>query len=446
MARGNHGKERVRLKKKINVRFFEIAVFSIIITTLVMTAVFYTQLKKQVFSDLQIVADILIEEDSLDKKVDNLRITVINEDGSVVYDSDVEASRLPSHLNRPEVISAIETGVGEGVRRSDTLAASVFYYAVRMENGQILRVGKEAHSVISVLIAALPIIVGTALLLALICMVLSHYLTKAIIRPIDKMAGDLDHIKESEVYPEMIPFARKIRAQHEEILSAANTRQEFTANVTHELKTPLAAISGYAELMEAGMANDSDIKRFSGEIRKSAARLLTLINDIIKLSQLDAGNASEVLEIVNIAEIASDSVEMLSLGASKNQITVRYEGVQDAGVRIGKELAQELTFNLIENAIRYNRVGGSVTVSVLRENGKILFSVEDTGIGIPAEHQKRIFERFYRVDKSRSKELGGTGLGLAIVKHICSLTDGQLSLESEDGKGTKVSITWDVEE
>ena len=434
------------MKKKINVRFFEIAVFSIIITTLVMTAVFYTQLKKQVFSDLQIVADILIEEDSLDKKVDNLRITVINEDGSVSYDSNVEASRLPSHLNRPEVISAIETGVGEGVRRSDTLAASVFYYAVRMENGQILRVGKEAHSVISVLIAALPIIVGTALLLALICMVLSHYLTKAIIRPIDKMAGDLDHIKESEVYPEMIPFARKIRAQHEEILSAANTRQEFTANVTHELKTPLAAISGYAELMEAGMANDSDIKRFSGEIRKSAARLLTIINDIIKLSQLDAGNASEVLEIVNIAEIASDSVEMLSLGASKNQITVRYEGVQDAGVRIGKELAQELTFNLIENAIRYNRVGGSVTVSVLRENGKILFSVEDTGIGIPTEHQKRIFERFYRVDKSRSKELGGTGLGLAIVKHICSLTDGQLSLESEDGKGTKVSITWDVEE
>ena len=434
------------MKKKINVRFFEIAVLSIIITTLVMTAVFYTQLKKQVFSDLQIVADILIEEESLDKKVDNLRITVINEDGSVSYDSNVEASRLPSHLNRPEVISAIETGVGEGVRRSDTLAASVFYYAVRMENGQILRVGKEAHSVISVLIAALPIIVGTALLLALICMVLSHYLTKAIIRPIDKMAGDLDHIKESEVYPEMIPFARKIRAQHEEILSAANTRQEFTANVTHELKTPLAAISGYAELMEAGMANDSDIKRFSGEIRKSAARLLTLINDIIKLSQLDAGNASEVLEIVNIAEIASDSVEMLSLGASKNQITVRYEGVQDAGVRIGKELAQELTFNLIENAIRYNRVGGSVTVSVLRENGKILFSVEDTGIGIPAEHQKRIFERFYRVDKSRSKELGGTGLGLAIVKHICSLTDGQLSLESEDGKGTKVSITWDVEE
>lgn len=301
------------MKKKINFRFIEIAVFSIIITTLVMTAVFYTQLKKQVFSDLQIVAEILIEEDSWDKKVDNIRVTVINSDGSVSFDSDVDADILPSHLNRPEVQSAIETGTGEGVRRSDTLAESVFYYAERMENGQVLRVGKEAHSVVSVLLAALPIIIGTALLLALICMILSHYLTKAIIRPIDRMAGDLDHIKESEIYPEMVPFARKIRAQHEEILSAANTRQEFTANVTHELKTPLAAISGYAELMEAGMANDSDIKRFSGEIRKSAARLLTLINDIIKLSQLDAGNASEVLEVVNIAEIASDSVEMLSL-------------------------------------------------------------------------------------------------------------------------------------
>ena len=423
-----------------------IAVFTIIITTLVMTAVFYTQLKKQVFSDLQIVAEILIEEDSWDKKVDNIRVTVINSDGSVSFDSDVDADILPSHLNRPEVQSAIETGTGEGVRRSDTLAESVFYYAERMENGQVLRVGKEAHSVVSVLLAALPIIIGTALLLALICMILSHYLTKAIIRPIDRMAGDLDHIKESEIYPEMVPFARKIRAQHEEILSAANTRQEFTANVTHELKTPLAAISGYAELMEAGMANDSDIKRFSGEIRKSAARLLTLINDIIKLSQLDAGNASEVLEVVNIAEIASDSVEMLSLGASKNQISIKYEGVQDAGVRIGKELAQELTFNLIENAIRYNRAGGSVTVRVLREDGKILFSVEDTGIGIPEEHQKRIFERFYRVDKSRSKELGGTGLGLAIVKHICSLTDGELTLESEAGKGTKISVIWDVEE
>ncbi|MDO4395895.1 MAG: ATP-binding protein, partial [Clostridia bacterium] len=350
-----------------------------------------------------------------------------------------------SHLDRPEVQEALKKGTGEDERRSDTLSESVFYYALKMDNGQILRVGKEARSVFSILLSTLPVSIGIGILLVLICMMLAHYLTKSMVKPIDKMAADLDHINEVEVYPELVPFARKIRAQHEEILSAANTRQEFTANVTHELKTPLAAISGYAELMEAGMANEGDIKRFSGEIRKSAARLLTLINDIIKLSQLDSGNAGEVLEPVNIAEIAEDSVEMLSLGASKNQVTISYEGVKEADVKIGKELAQELVFNLIANAVRYNKKGGKVFVKVFKDDTHILFSVEDTGIGIPKEHQERIFERFYRVDKSRSKELGGTGLGLAIVKHICSLTDGDLVLKSEVGKGTKISVTWKVE-
>ena len=214
---------------------------------------------------------------------------------------------------------------------------------------------------------------------------------------------------------------------------------------THELKTPLAAISGYAELMEAGLVNEKDIKHFSGEIRKSAARLLTLINDIIKLSQLDAGNANEILEIVNLADIANESVEMLSLGALKNNVTVSYEGVKSAEIRIGKELAQELVYNLIENAIRYNKPDGFVCVKVLKDENSTILSVEDNGIGIPIEHQERIFERFYRVDKSRSKELGGTGLGLAIVKHICTLTGGNLKLESKPDKGTKITIIWDNE-
>ena len=284
-----------------------------------------------------------------------------------------------------------------------------------------------------------------ALLLAGICLVASHYLTEEIMEPIQKMAGDIDHIKEEDSYPELIPFIRKIRAQHEEILSSANIRQEFTANVTHELKTPLAAISGYAELMEAGMVNEKDIKRFSGEIRKSAARLLNLINDIIKLSQLDAGNASETLEEVNLAQITEESVEMLSLQASRQQIEIDYRGVNEANVRIGKELAQELVFNLIQNAVRYNKKGGKVFVSIDKDQQKICFSVRDTGIGIPKEHQERIFERFYRVDKSRSKELGGTGLGLAIVKHICTLTEGKIELESEPNVGTKISVVWENE-
>ena len=430
------------MRKKINRRFIGITLFSIFVTTLVMTVVFYVQTKKQVYSDLRIVADLLEDGNAGGVSAEALRITLIDTDGTVVFASYAKDKELENHLDRPEIIEAMNSGEGEGVRMSDTLSESVFYYAKRLDNGQVLRVGRETHSVLALLVSALPVIVGMALLLAGICLFLSHYLTAAIVKPIEEMAGDIDHIRENDGYPELIPFAQKIRMQHEEILSSANIRQEFTANVTHELKTPLAAISGYAELMEAGLANEKDIKHFSGEIRKSAARLLNLINDIIRLSQLDAGNAKEILEVVNLDEIAGESVEMLSVNAAKNNVRMEYEGTANAKVRIGKELAQELVYNLIENAIRYNRPGGSVYVRVKEDEDAVRLCVEDTGIGIPAKHQARIFERFYRVDKSRSKELGGTGLGLAIVKHICSLTDGELVLDSKPDRGTKITVSW----
>lgn len=430
------------MRQKINRRFTSIALFSVVITTIFMTAVFYSQLKKQVFSDLAVVANILIDEGSYERKIDNLRITLIDADGKVLFDSSVDGQSLANHLDRPEIAEAISSEVGMGIRKSGTLSENVFYYAKKLDNGQILRVGKEAHSVVAVFLSALPMVLTTAMFLVIICMMVSHYITSAIVKPIDEMAGDMEHIDEGKSYPELIPFTRRIRLQHEEILSAANIRQEFTANVSHELKTPLAAISGYAELMEAGLVDEKEIKRFSGEIRKSAARLLTLINDIIKLSQLDAGNAKDILDVVNLAQITKESVEMLSFGAAKNGIDVMYEGDDRAEVHIGKELAQELTYNLIENAIRYNKPNGRVTVKVQKEGTQIIFSVEDTGIGIPLEHQERIFERFYRVDKSRSKELGGTGLGLAIVKHICNLTDADVHLVSKPGVGTKIFIVW----
>lgn len=430
------------MRQKINRQFTGMALFSVVITTVIMTAVFYSQLKKQVFSDLAVVVDLLIDECPYEQKTDNLRITLIDEDGTVLFDSTVDGQSLPNHLDRPEIAEAVASGTGMGIRKSDTLSESVFYYAKKLDNGQILRVGREAHSVAAVFLSALPMVFTTALLLAAICLMVSHCLTSAIVKPIDEMAEDMEHIDEGKSYPELIPFTRKIRLQHEEILSAANIRQEFTANVSHELKTPLAAISGYAELMEAGLVGETEMKRFSGEIRKSSARLLTLINDIIRLSQLDAGNAKDILEVVNLAEIAKESVEMLSFGATKNGIDVMYEGDDRADVHIGKEFAQELAYNLIENAIRYNKPNGRVTVKVQNEGTRIIFSVEDTGIGIPPEDQERIFERFYRVDKSRSKELGGTGLGLAIVKHICNLTDAEVNLMSQPGVGTKIFIVW----
>ncbi len=433
------------MKKKINRRFMGIAVFSIVITTIVMAAIFYAQLNVQVFSDLEIITSLLAAQKTYSALPENTRVTVIDADGTVSYDSAADAAALENHLNRPEVKAALQEGCGKGVRMSDTLSESVFYYAVRMENGQVLRVGKEYASVIWVMVSAFPAVLAMILALMAVCMVASRYLTAAIVKPIDEMVENMNHIDESKVYEELVPFTRQIRFQHEEILSAANMRQEFAANVTHELKTPLAAVSGYAELMETGLAKEEDIRRFAHEIRRSASRLLNLINDILKLSKLDAGYQEELLEIVDLHEIARDTVEMLSINAAQMNVSVSYQGSGPAKIRIGRELAEEVTYNLIENAIRYNKKGGEVRVNVSDKGQGVCLEVSDTGIGIAKEHQERIFERFYRVDKSRSKELGGTGLGLAIVKHICVLTGGRLQLESNVGKGTCVAILWERE-
>ncbi|MGN0325246.1 MAG: ATP-binding protein [Lachnospiraceae bacterium] len=431
------------MKKKINKYFATTAVFSILLTVLVMTVIFYFRLRTQVFSDLKIIAELLTADTEYENLPKDIRVTLIDRDGTVLYDSAVDTAELQNHRNRPEVEDALEKGFGQSIRRSDTLAKSVFYYALLMENGQVLRVGREAASVVWVLLSAIPIIIIMSLLVLAVCMFISHCLTSAIVAPIDKMVEDMDHMEEEGIYEELIPFTRKIRSQHEEILSAANIRQEFTTNVSHELKTPLTVILGYSELMESGVVKEADIKHFSHEIGKSATRLLSLINDIIKLSQLDAGEQEDMLEIVDLAVIAGDTVEMLSMEAVQSDVTMAYTGSESAKIRIGKELAEELTYNLIENAIRYNRPGGKVNVSVKETEEGLVFTVADTGIGIPKESQERIFERFYRVDKSRSKELGGTGLGLAIVKHICSLTGGKLSLDSEVGRGTTIKICWE---
>jgi len=435
-----------RMKKIINRRFTGIAIFSVIITTFAMMVIFYSHLKKQVFSDLSITAEILSYDttDAIYRKFpEDIRVTLIDTDGMVSYDSAADIKELGNHLDRPEVIKVFRTGSGQEARISGTLSENVFYYAMRLENGQVLRVCRKADSIILLFISAIPIVLVMTAVLVAVCMFASHYLAAAILAPVCAMAENMDYTGESGIYEELVPFIKKIRSQHEEILSAANMRQEFTANVTHELKTPLAAISGYAELMETGVAKDADIRHFSHEIGRSASRLLALINDIIKLSKLDAGNYEDMMEIVDLAVIARDTAEILSVNAAKTDVKIKYKGCASAKIRIGKEFAEELAYNLTDNAIRYNRPGGIVEVDVTLHGKTVSFTVSDTGIGIPEEHQERIFERFYRVDKSRSKELGGTGLGLAIVKHICSLTGGRLSLKSKLHQGTSVTITWD---
>ncbi len=253
------------------------------------------------------------------------------------------------------------------------------------------------------------------------------------------MAENMDHLDQMTVYKELAPFITRIRTQHEEMLKNAKLRQEFTANVSHELKTPLTSISGYAELIASGMASKKKARHFAAEIHGSAKRLLVLINDILQLSELeDPAGEKYFFQTVDLSETARQCVEQMRHTATKHGISLSFQGTP-LYVRADRHLMEELICNLCDNAIRYNKKGGHVWVTVTDR-----LQIEDDGIGIPSRYQKRVFERFFRVDKSRSRKTGGTGLGLAIVKHITQVHGAQLSLESEEGDGTIICVDFPV--
>ena len=433
------------MRKKINLQMVGITTLAILATLAMTVTVFYELFKQQIFEDLKTYAHILsvsqTEENisRYDKAMEDVRITLIDGEGVVLYDSFVDAATLGNHKDRPEIADAFATGNGSAVRKSDTLDMSTFYYAFLMEDGNIIRVAKEADSLLSIIGNALPILIFIGSALFLICMVLSHVLAGSLLKPIEQMATDIDSKEDITAYEELRPFIQTIRRQHEDIIKNARIRQEFTANVSHELKTPLTAISGYSELIETGMASEQDTARFAKEIHKNANRLLTLINDTIQLSELDAGSDETVFEEVNLYELARTCVDMLQMNAGKHKVSLTMDG-QNCTILANKQMMEEVLYNLCDNAIRYNNEGGYVRVGIYPEKDDVVLSVEDSGIGIPQEHQQRIFERFYRVDKSRSKSTGGTGLGLAIVKHILAKHNAELFLHSEVGKGTKITI------
>ena len=289
---------------------------------------------------------------------------------------------------------------------------------------------------------ALPLILLVMALMIALSIFAAHLLTDRLVEPIRRLTADMDGEHSAASYPELQPFMHTIRSQHEEILKSANMRVEFTANVSHELKTPLTSISGYAELIENGMASGEQAQRFAAEIHKSANRLLTLINDIIKLSQMDAPGYKVEREAVDLGQIAENTVQQLRISAQKMDVTLTTD-VKPAWVMADKGMMEELIYNLCDNAIRYNVRGGSVRVEVRPVRERILLVVQDTGIGIGRENQERVFERFYRVDKSRSKATGGTGLGLAIVKHIAAQHDATIAMESELGSGTTITVSFE---
>lgn len=439
------------MKQKINVRLIGIAVLAVLATLICMTCVYYSLFQKQVRKDLQVQAQVLGETGafqdvqtrakSFDIAKEDLRITWIDTDGTVLYDNDADANMLENHANRPEVKSALQTGEGECVRNSNTMNMTTFYYALLLDNGTVLRVATQARSIWSVFLTAAPMIAGILVLIIVVCVFLAHVLTRQLLQPIKVMAENMEDTSKTPAYKELVPFVNTIRAQHENILMAAKVRQDFTANVSHELKTPLTAISGYAELIENHMVDPEQETRFAQEIQQNANRLLSLINDIIRLSELDNSENLVRYEQVDLDLVAQESVNNLTVNAEKRGVKLYYEG-EPCTLRADRGMLTELVDNLAANAIRYNNEGGEVHIKVAHENQQPVLMVSDNGIGIPKDQQDRIFERFYRVDKSRSKQTGGTGLGLAIVKHIVELHDAQITVESEPGKGTMMKVTF----
>lgn len=481
------------------------------------------------------------------------RVTYIAEDGTVLYDSQAEASTMDNHGHREEVVEASKQGTGESYRLSSTLSDMTIYYAVRLSDNTILRVSSTQYSVLALLYQLIQPMVMILVLMLILSGIFASNIAKRIVQPVNNL--DLDHPEENQVYEEVAPLLSKIHKQNRQIkeqldnarqqqaefsiiadnmqegllvidkytmilsgnssawklfqtkekngesiyaldrsedfrkiiehvlegrhgdtvlklaagyvrlianpvirkeetvgavlllvnvteqIERENLRREFSANVSHELKTPLTSISGFAEIIQDGFVKEEDIKVFAGRIYREAQRLIQLVEDVIKISQLDEGEIPLEWQSEDLYSISRDVLESLKDIAQKQQIHLYIEGERTI-LRTVRTIFEEILYNLCDNAIKYNVEGGSVKILLSENKECVKLTVKDTGIGIPREDLDRVFERFYRVDKSHSKEIGGTGLGLSIVKHGAMFLGGTLDIFSEEGKGTEISMIF----
>ncbi len=548
------------MTKKIFRSIFTVALVVLLASIGIATSFLYDYFNRsqqsQLKAELSLVADTVNEVgveyfDNFDSTV--FRFTIVDADGTVLYDTQAKVSEMENHADREEIVEAFEKGEGSSARNSSTLTEKTFYEAVLLENGDVLRISVSQLTVGALILGMIPAIFAIILVATVVAIILSLAMAKQITEPLMKL--DLEHPADNSVYEELAPILTKLHKQHrkikkqmesirrksdefEQIVASMNeglvlldehamvlsmnqaakkifcvnkdvkgddfllydrttkmskaiwealegkhseyteerngseyqftvnpiessgkvlgviilvfdtsdrafaerNRQEFTANVSHELKTPLQSIIGSAELLETGLVRDEDKSKFIANIRKEASRLVTLINDIIRLSQLDE-NHEIITETVDLEEISKEVAEVLSAAAAKKNVSLNVEG-ESCPITGVRRYVYEIVYNLCDNAIRYNVDGGKVTIRISKESGNAEISVADTGIGIAPEHQGRIFERFYRVDKSHSKETGGTGLGLSIVKHAVQFHSGKITLNSQVGKGTTVTVKF----
>ena len=477
----------------------------------------------------------------------SMRLTIIAPDGTVLLDSRTAADTMENHSGRPEIVQAGQNGTGESLRYSETLWNEMYYYAVRLNDGNVLRVSRAVGGIADVFAVTLPVAVAVTILVLVIANITAHKLTERVIAPLENIDFSGEN---TAAYEELLPYIENIGRQKQEIrekmseltqradmieaitgnmkeglilidgeastLTANNSardifgenmehrnimhiyrdvnfqdsvrqclagenvemqlergdriysvffspvssggtangaiilfhdaterhraekqRREFTANVSHELKTPLTTISALSEMIESGMAKENDVKSFAARISEQAGRLLALIDDIIRLSEFDESGVRKEDTVFDLWELTETVIGTLRDNAANVNIQLTGERFD---ISANRRMIDELLYNLIDNGVKYNKDGGLVTVELKREgSGQCRISVTDTGIGIPAEHHDRVLERFYRVDKSRSKKTGGTGLGLSIVKHITEYHNGKIELQSEEGTGTTVT-------
>lgn len=375
----------------------------------------------------------------------DVRVTLVGTDGTVLYDNQNSVASMPNHADRPEIAEALADGTGSAERDSETSGYVSVYRAIRLANGNVLRLAVDRDGAAAAVRHDLLLVCAVVLVIIAVCWAASRLVADRLVSPI--LAIDPAEPDAAVTYVEIEPLVERISEQVEELRGADLMRREFTSNVTHELKTPLSSISGASELIRDGIARPEDVPEFAGRIYDEAHHMTELVNDILTLSKLDeserSGDASLLgaPEPVNLLHVAREVATRLAPVAEKTGVSITAAG--EAGVVQGyPRLLDELVYNLCDNAIRYNHEGGWVDVSVSLEDECPLLVVADSGSGIPAEQQAKVFERFYRGEQSRSRETGGTGLGLAIVKHAATLHGAALTLDSEPGHGTTVCVRF----
>ena len=421
---------------------------TLVIAYIFLTGIMYRQTVTTVEEEIHREADYISKAvqisgteylNQMDEVRANTRITWISAEGTVLYDSTEDEHTFENHKNRPEVKKAFAKGEGEDIRKSDTIGQEMCYYAEKMPDGTVLRVSRTMNSAMKSAFHILPFMIFLALIMIVTAWLLSKWQIERLIRPINTL--DLENPLEQEMYPELQPLLERIEQSNKEKEAVAAMRREFSANVSHELKTPLTSISGYAEIMKDGLVRQEDMQHFSEKIYQEASRLITLVEDIIKLSRLDEGRVELEKEEVDLYELSREIISRLAPQAAKNRVRLELTGesVKYTGIR---QILDEMIYNITENAIKYNNPGGKVSVWAgnTLQGKKVV--VTDNGIGIPEDQIDRIFERFYRVDKSHSKERGGTGLGLSIVKHGVILHHGEVHVESKLGEGTRMELVF----